>query len=151
MNPIKHPLCNDVLRKPEGMTEEECRDLHILREEDTVWSFWKPTDEQLVALNRGGCVAVYVQGHTHPPLSIFATHPTPGTEEKPVHESEYRHRMGALNGRLNALLALTKRIVAAWNRETKGGPSHVCLVDEFLDMINVNKADGSVVTTNPTP
>jgi hypothetical protein len=42
MNPIKHPNCNDILRKPDGMTEEECGDLHIRRAGGYVWSFWTP-------------------------------------------------------------------------------------------------------------
>lgn len=54
MTPIKHSLCNDVLRKPDGMTEEECRDLHIMRGDNafmlgdgpSVNSFWTPSAEE---------------------------------------------------------------------------------------------------------
>lgn len=79
MEPIKHDLCNDVLRRPADMTEEECGDLHISRTYDDgihyVHSFWKPEPEELAALLRGGVVCLRAIGMTHPPVAIFATKP----------------------------------------------------------------------------
>lgn len=138
-------MCNDVLRKPAGMTEDECRDLHIHRDDTAVWSFWKPNPEELLALKRGGAVALIVMGATHPPLSIMATHPTEPQEPRPVDESEYRHRMDAVNARLNALVALTKQIVASWTSNTDDSPKRRGLIDRFLDLLNANKTDGSLV------
>ena len=74
MQPIQHPLCNDVLRRPEGMTEDQCGDLPIAREEidgvPYVWSFWQPEPEELEAINEGKPVALRFVGVTHPPVSV---------------------------------------------------------------------------------
>lgn len=83
MNPIHHPLCNTVLRKPEGMTEEQCRDLHILRGVDcfmlgdgpSVNSFWRPEPVELAAINAGAPIVLHCLGHTHPPLSLLVLDP----------------------------------------------------------------------------
>lgn len=146
MTPIRHPHCNDVLRKPDGITEEECRDLHIRRDDGYVWSFWTPSPEELLAINRGGTVALAVMGTTHPPLMIHACHPHEAKEHN-VSPDEYTHRMEALNGRLNRLLALTKKIVSAWtgNRENE----RPALTDRLLDMMSANRADGSIVEVVP--
>ncbi len=149
MQPIKHPLCNDVLLKPPGMTEEECRDLHIRRDDSAVWSFWQPNPEELLALNRGGAVALIVMGATHPPLSILATHPTEPQESRPVDESEYRHRMEAVNARLIGLTKLLKTALSAWTKNHPDDKDRSKIADQFLDMLNANKTDGSLVETVP--
>lgn len=146
MTPTKHPLCNDVLTKPAGMTEEECGDLPIRRDGDFIWSFWKPQPEELLALNLGGHVALAIMGATHPPLSVQATRPQ-GEVTRSVNESEYRHRMEAMNGRMIALIRLTKKIVSAWTG--KRDNEREKLADEFLDMLTANRADGSLVETVP--
>ncbi len=74
---LKHPFCNTALTPPLGMTEDECRTLHIYRELPTeeqphhaVTSFWTPEPAELETLNSGGSVMLRILGHTHPPLSM---------------------------------------------------------------------------------
>jgi hypothetical protein len=144
MKPTNHPHCNDVLRKPADMTDEECRDLPICRGSEYVTSFWKPSSEELIALNGGGCVALSIMGATHPPLSVDTCRPHEAqTGGRAVDPSEYFHRMDALNDRLQRLISLTKRIISAWvaGREKERVP----LTDELLDSMLANKADGSFV------
>jgi hypothetical protein len=149
MTPTAHPLCNDVLRKPEGMTDEQCGDLPIRREDGYVWSFWKPEAEELLALNNGGSVALAIMGATHPPVSVQATHPHEDSSSRAIGESEYRNRMVALNGRMNALIALMKKAFGAWARHSPSDKDRLSLTDEFLDMLNANRSDGSLVKTVP--
>lgn len=74
---LKHPFCNGVLTRPAGMTEQECRNLHVYHETTTpeqpfpaVSSFWTPEPAELESLNSGGSVMLRIIGHTHPPLSV---------------------------------------------------------------------------------
>jgi hypothetical protein len=72
---MQHPTNNDVLRPPPGMTNEQCRPLPITRvryTDDTpgVWSYWKPTDEEIKAIAAGAMVRIGVLGFTHPPLHL---------------------------------------------------------------------------------
>lgn len=73
MNPVRTSFCNSTLLAPKG--HPDCGDLPILRDETSVWSFWIPEPPELAALNRGGTVALRIQGTTHPPLSIMAANP----------------------------------------------------------------------------
>jgi hypothetical protein len=61
------------------MTEEECGDLHILREETSISSFWKPEPEELAALNKGLPIMLTCLGHSHPPISLEVL--APSTEQ----------------------------------------------------------------------
>lgn len=149
MQPIKHPMCNDVLRKPPGMTEEECRDLHIRRDDASVWSFWQPNPEELLALNRGGAVALIVMGVTHPPLMVMATHPTEPQDMRPADPDEYQHRMAAVNARLIALTKLLKKALAEWVANPTRREGRDKIADQFLDLLNSNKTDGSLVDAVP--
>lgn len=144
MNPIKHPLCNDVLRRPPDMTEEECGDLHICREDAAVWSFWNPNAEELAALVMGGSVALRVMGQTHPPLSIMATTPTEDTAKQTT-PAENAVIDTAIRGRHVALIKLTKRIVAAWVKSSDDNLLRRTLTDQFLDMMSVNTGKGEVI------
>jgi hypothetical protein len=143
MEPVQHPLCNDILRRPENMTEEECRDLPIFRSDEYVWSFWEPSLEELIALNRGGTIALAIQGTTHPPLSVQATCPHREQPKRETDPSEYRHKMQVLNERLSALVAITKRALSAWTGNRDDQRSGI--VDEFLDFLTVNRQDGGTV------
>jgi len=144
MKPTHHPNCNDVLKKPAGMTEEECGDQPICRSSEYVTSFWKPSSEELLSLNGGGCVALSIMGATHPPLSVDTCRPH-DTQAlgRVIDPSEYFHRMKSLNDRLNRLVDLTKRILSAWvgGRDNERAP----LTDEMLDSMLANRADGSFV------
>jgi len=75
MEPIKHPLCNDILRRPAGMTEEQCRDLHIRREDNAVMSFWTPNPEELEAIKAGQPILLHFTGATHPPVMLAVLRP----------------------------------------------------------------------------
>lgn len=76
MNRFQHPSNNAVLGAPAGWDQSEvpCGALPITRTEadgiPAVISFWKPTQEELAALNAGGTVALWVLGNTMPPVSV---------------------------------------------------------------------------------
>lgn len=80
MIPIKHYLCNDILLRPPGTTEDECSDLPILRHPGGIISFWRPDEAEIQALNSGQPVVLKSSSSTHPPLSIFALQPLEETE-----------------------------------------------------------------------
>ena len=73
---LKHPFCNKRLTPTAGMTENECRTLHVYQEPATdesfpaVSSFWTPEPDELATLNAGGSVMLRIIGYTHPPLSM---------------------------------------------------------------------------------
>jgi hypothetical protein len=137
-----------ILRKPDGMTEEDCRDLHICRAGGYVWSFWTPNAEELAALVVGGSVALSIMGETHPPLSVHATLPTePFSRALTVEESMALSR--TTRERNQALMDITKRIVAAWVRTSPDGPERRRLVDEFLDLATLNHGFNEVVRAVP--
>lgn len=70
----QHPACNAVLAPPKGATPDECSALPIMRAREgdvpCVVSFWRPSGEELQALNLGASVAVVLQGWTHAPLRV---------------------------------------------------------------------------------
>lgn len=72
MSPLNHPLCNDRLAGPPGAPH--IPGLHIQRYEfegvPITASFWKPSPEELLELNAGGCIALHVMSRTHAPISV---------------------------------------------------------------------------------
>lgn len=38
----------------------------------TIATFWRPTEEELAVLNKGGSVVLYVFGTGHPPVALTA-------------------------------------------------------------------------------
>ncbi|AET90666.1 hypothetical protein BYI23_B000590 [Burkholderia sp. YI23] len=76
MERTQHPSNNAVLGAPQGWDQKQlpCGALPITRIEhegvEHVVSFWRPSADELAALNNGGLVALWVVGTTHPPLSI---------------------------------------------------------------------------------
>lgn len=76
MNRHQHPSNNGVLGAPAGWDQAElpCGALPITRTDvdgrPAIVSFWKPTAEELAMLNAGGSVALWVLGHTMPPVSM---------------------------------------------------------------------------------
>ena len=148
MTPHEHSLCNDVLKAPPG--DDECLDLHIAREDQFVWSFWKPDPEELAALVMGGSVALRVCGRTHPPLCIMATTPEGETsKECTPHEDQVVAR--AIHARYQALISITKRALATWAKETAETPDRTALTDEFLDLLLLNRSKSEVVREAPKP
>lgn len=76
MNKIQHPSNNAVLGAPPGwdQTELSCGALPITRTlvegKPAVVSYWRPTADELAALNAGGSVALWLLGYTIPPVAI---------------------------------------------------------------------------------
>lgn len=140
MTPIKHPNCNETLLAPIG--SENCEDLPIQRTEDSVWSFWKPSGEELAAIIVGGEIALRVVGATHPPVWIGAMTPT---EVRHVagNEAEATALFLATRDRLAEMRSLMKRTISAWcgGRENERQK----LADEFLDVMMRNHERGQVV------
>lgn len=74
MDPVRHPTNNMALTPPKGVSEEECQTLYAtsgtIDGHRAVWSFWKPTPEELAALNEGKPVVFGVWGDKHPPIYL---------------------------------------------------------------------------------
>ena len=76
MNFIQHPTNNAVLGAPKGWDQSQlpCSALPITRTDmdglPAVVSFWKPTADELKALNAGQSVALWIVGGTMPPVSL---------------------------------------------------------------------------------
>lgn len=144
MSPIKHPLCNDVLRAPAGDTD--CDDLHISREGDEVWSFWRPDPEELAAIIMGGAVALRVASPTHPPLSLHVMTPEERDKREKTND-EIKAIYEANRARSQALVTIMKQAVAALAKET--GEKHVQIVDQFIDLLSLNTGKCEVVRNVP--
>ena len=67
MTPTKLDLCNDTLKAPQGT---EIGDLPILREANTVTSFWTLTPDEIRRVSYGQPIVLSVFGATHPPLGL---------------------------------------------------------------------------------
>lgn len=133
MNPIHHPLCNDVLRAPEGATD--CSDLPILRNPTYIVSFWKPSDEQLAALIAGGTVAVQCHSQTHPPISLGACKPS--QDIRAVSDPEEIHVFSrVMKQKYDLMLSLLRRALTAWAKENIKSPELRAFTDELLDHSN---------------
>jgi hypothetical protein len=82
MNKTQHISNNGVLGAPAGWDQGElpCGALPITRTEvegqSVVVSYWTPTQEELVRLNAGAPVALWVIGQTMPPVSLEVDRPT---------------------------------------------------------------------------
>lgn len=67
MRPIKTAACDDIYRGP----TPEIGDLHCQRlSPGAIRSFWKPSEEELAALNAGGAVQLDVFMEPLPPLAV---------------------------------------------------------------------------------
>lgn len=78
--PASFEESNAFLGAPEGMTEEECSALSILRTIDSndnpvVISCWKLTQDELKEINETGRVWLGIMGHTMPPAYIAGQKP----------------------------------------------------------------------------
>jgi len=76
MRYIQHPSNNFVLGAPKGWDQKElpCGALPVTRTlvegQPAMVSFWKPSPEDLAALNRGEFVALWVYGDGHPVVAV---------------------------------------------------------------------------------
>lgn len=61
----KHPQTNHNYGAPADLNDEQCASLPVIVYTDPMdaWakSFWKPTAEELAALNEGGCVTLGIR------------------------------------------------------------------------------------------
>lgn len=79
MNKTQHKSNNRVLGAPNGWDQNavECGALPItdcdFEGVPAVASYWRPTAEELKALNDGGLVVLFVLGRTMPPVAIDVT------------------------------------------------------------------------------
>lgn len=79
--PIEFPEQTAILRKPDSMTDEQCRSLPIQRINGECRSVWKLTPEEMVSVNLTHCVVVgVVSGVTQPPIWIEAAAPAEAGE-----------------------------------------------------------------------
>lgn len=142
MTPTKHPNCNDVLKAPIG--SENCEDLHIQRDDDSIWSFWRPSAEELAAIVMGGEIAVRVMENTYPPVWIGAM--IPSKERKTaLSPEESRAISDTIRERHRSLMTLTKRAMSMLAKAGTTTPERQRLFDQFLDMATINHASGEVV------
>jgi hypothetical protein len=76
MEIFNHPACTHTIGAPSDMQDGSCDALPVLYHENEhgvfAWSFWKPSVEELSALNAGGTVALGVRavGRQHPVVSM---------------------------------------------------------------------------------
>lgn len=76
MHRHQHPSNNGVLGAPAGWDQEQlpCGALPITRTEvegqAAIVSYWRPSAEELVILNAGGSVALWIIGATMPPVAV---------------------------------------------------------------------------------
>ena len=74
MEPLIHPSNNTVMKAPEGYPD--CVNLSATRcpvnGVDSVITFWRPTEEELELLNKGGPVALVVYSPVMPMVWVTA-------------------------------------------------------------------------------
>lgn len=87
MKPIEFKEQNFTFKKPEGMTEEQCGDLHAYKgktegELPVVISCWEPSQEEIDEIVKTKKIWVWLMiAGTIPPVYIGTDHPFPA--EKP--------------------------------------------------------------------
>ena len=76
MRPRQHRSNNDVLHPPQGATADECKRLFVTRvvwavtRQQGVWSYWRPSPEELALLQKESAVRLAFIGRTHPPVAL---------------------------------------------------------------------------------
>lgn len=82
MLPVRITNATQILSPPAGWDDGDpalgpCHELPIRRSEDgfQMTSWWKPTDEELAILNRGGFVEFVAVGDRHPVVALGAVDP----------------------------------------------------------------------------
>lgn len=78
MTPTIIPGANTTYHAPAGWDSEkngECSPLHVALnpEQGTIMSAWKPSPEELAALNNGSAVILVIHGTTQPPVALVVT------------------------------------------------------------------------------
>lgn len=85
MLPINFKEANQVFKKPENMTDEQCMDLPcwkgltVIDEKGTkvpaIMSCWKFSKEDLENIKRTGVIWLSITGMGMPPVSLFTENP----------------------------------------------------------------------------
>lgn len=71
MNFHQHSTNNMLLGAPPGMDNCDSLPATMTTEpEIIIASFWRPTEEELALLNKGGSVVLHVWGTAHPPVAL---------------------------------------------------------------------------------
>lgn len=61
---------NSTLRKPAGMSEEECGDLPVWTDGKLCVSLWRPSLRERLSVLLFGRVWLFVLGYTQPPVTL---------------------------------------------------------------------------------
>lgn len=76
MEPIHHQTCNTVFAPAEG-TEDHVSTLHVNMHKEydqtVLTSYWKPTAEELILLNKGSAIDLSILDDKHPAVRISVT------------------------------------------------------------------------------
>ncbi len=76
MNQTQHKSNNAVIGAPADWDQSlvPCSQLTVTRTEwegmPAIISYWTPTDDELDALIKGSCVALWIVGNTMPPVAL---------------------------------------------------------------------------------
>lgn len=73
MHARRHPTNNAILGAPAGWDEQadgECIDLPITHAHGAMFSYWRPSLRERLAILFGGHVRLGVFGDRHPPVSV---------------------------------------------------------------------------------
>jgi len=69
-HPIPFKQANQILRRPESMTAEECCSLEVCNTGDGFISRWQLEDREIEELKRnGGKIYIVIWGQIHPPIA----------------------------------------------------------------------------------
>jgi hypothetical protein len=83
MNPIKFKEANDILLKPEAMSDKQCAELHVYKGEGVIISCWKPSFKERLDIILGRKIWLWVMAErTHPPIAISTYSPFYAVSEK---------------------------------------------------------------------
>lgn len=80
MLPADFPEANFTYTKPEGMTDEECMDLRVFKGSysdgtPAIISVWRPSKEDIDAINEGKPIYLSITSHIMPPVCLFTENP----------------------------------------------------------------------------
>lgn len=75
-HPIPFRQANQILRRPDGMTSEECASLEVFNDGKLIASRWQLDDDEIEELKRnGGKLYLIIWGQMHPPIAPVVKSP----------------------------------------------------------------------------
>ncbi len=88
MRPVHFEDQTLIMGAPPGTPPGKCGGLPMRIGQSKIWpgantftSYFKPSPEELAALNAGACVELTVHGIVHPPVAVNVDYPKVVTEE----------------------------------------------------------------------